>query len=326
MGCCYACSSPDAWMRIENPVAFFSSFPWDQRWGKSTSLASEQTAAALLFGSGRHWVCRCRSLVREEKKRRRDSAYFETSWQAHVQLAKKRPRCFCCGLLPIFFLGNNHDDTQRLPCPNRPRRASEPSHAQAGGLLAVSDEIDGPPTARLPVPVPAPAVSTGTSPAWLTIISRLRNRGGCFCSRVTAATMMTMGAGCTRSGCFRSADAGPAWIQIDTDRYLPGVSMQVQHLPQEQDCLTARPPTQAPGHAAARTQLAGPSPPSCLVLPCPWPPTLARTQPDSLLNPRCDREGVSLPSGDLSCFCRAAVSEREGVEGREGSEGREGGP
>lgn len=78
-------------------------------------------------------------------------------------------------------------------------------------------------------------VSTGTSPAWLTIISRLRNRGGCFCSRVTAARMMTMGAGCTRSGCFRSADAGPAWIQIDTDRYLPGVSMQVQHLPQEQD-------------------------------------------------------------------------------------------
>lgn len=271
MGCCCASSSPDAWMRIENPVAFFSSFPWDHRWGTSTS---EQTAAVLLFGSGRHWVCRCRSPVREEKKRRRDSAYFETSWQAHVQLAKNRPRCFCCGLLPIFFLGNNHDDTQRLPCPNRRRRASERSHAQAA-LLAVSDEIDGPPTARLPVPVPA--VSTGTSPAWLTIISRLRYRGGCFCSRVTAATMMTMGAGSTRSGCFRSADACPAWIQIDTDRYLPGVSMQVQHLPQEQDCPTARPPTQAPGHAAAKPSLlARPLLPawSCPApgpLPCPCP-------------------------------------------------------
>lgn len=29
----------------------------------------------------------------------------------------------------FFFLGNNHDDTQRLPCPNKPRRASERSHA-----------------------------------------------------------------------------------------------------------------------------------------------------------------------------------------------------
>lgn len=44
----------------------------------------------------------------------------------------------------------------------------------------------------------------------------------------------------TRSGCFRFADACPAWIQMDTDRY-----------------------STAPG----RTQLAGSSPPSCLALP-----------------------------------------------------------
>lgn len=31
-----------------------------------------------------------------------------------------------------------------------------------------------------------------------------------------------MGAGGTRSRCFRFADACPAWIQIDTHRYLPG--------------------------------------------------------------------------------------------------------
>lgn len=150
-------------------------------------------------------------------------------------------------------------------------------------------------------------------------------RGGCSCPRVTAATMMTMGAGGTRSWCFRFADACPAWMQIDTDRYLPGGYLGtwpglVQHLPQEQDCH----PLCTTQGEQQRTQLAGSSPPSCLVLPCPWPPAHANAhaQPACLLNPRCDREGVSLLSGDLTCFCRATVSEREGAEGREGREGR----
>lgn len=89
---------------------------------------------------------------------------------------------------------------------------------------------------------------------------------------------------------------------------------------------TAHPHARGKQHAAAKTQLAGSSPPSCLVLPCPAPGPLPLPMPSqaSLLNPRCDREGVSLLSGDLSCFCRAAVSEREGVEGREGRGDRAG--
>lgn len=51
-----------------------------------------------------------------------------------------------------------------------------------------------------------------------------------FCPRVTAATMMTMSAGSTRSGCFRFADACPAWMQIDTERYLPGGYLGTEYM------------------------------------------------------------------------------------------------
>lgn len=149
-----------------------------------------------------------------------------------------------------------------------------------------------------------------------------------------------MGAGGTRSRCFRSADACPAWIQIDTHRYLPGgylgfqaargrstphvhgrmagYLVQVQHLHSTAPHSTQQ---QNPARWLVPSFLPGPALGG-------WPP-LALAQPASLLNPRCDREGVSLLSGDLSCFCRAAVSEGEGAEGqedRERRERREGGP
>lgn len=93
----------------------------------------------------------------------------------------------------------------------------------------------------------------------------------------------------------------------------------MQHLPH-----THTHTLEARSCAVAKTQLAGSSPPSCLVLPCPAPGPLPLPMPSqaSLFNPRCDREGVSLLSGDHSCFCRATVSEREGMEGREGRGGR----
>lgn len=75
----------------------------------------------------------------------------------------------------FFFLGNNHDDTQCLPCANKRRRVSELCHAQAA-LLAVSDEIMDRQRpgcqyqCPVPVPVPVPVVSTGISPARLTMI------------------------------------------------------------------------------------------------------------------------------------------------------------
>lgn len=93
--------------------------------------------------------------------------------------------------------------------------------------------------------------------------------------------MMTMGAGSTRSGCFRSADACPAWMQIDTDRYLPGgylgtlegVRIDAGAASTARAGLPSH--TGTPGHAAAKPSLlARPLLPawSCPAPgPLPWP-------------------------------------------------------
>lgn len=224
------------------------------------------------------------------------------------------------------------------PCASRQRGRGERAsafHAQAG-LLAVSGEIHGPPTARLPSAGAGACSEDRKQP-----VTVKNKQAGCGTTaavsvrRVTAATMMTMSAGSTRSGCFRFADACPAWMQIDTDRYLPGgylgTEYGVQYLstwymaddwvPGQVSCRCSRqdcPPTQARSSSSSSRsrsrsrskQASRQANPACwlvpsflpgpALLPCPWAPTLALAQPVGLLNPRCDREGVSLPSGDLS--------------------------
>lgn len=105
----------DAWMRIENPVAFFSSFLGINGGGGRQASRQRRFCCLGVAGTG---SAVADHLYERRNKRRRDSAYFE--------LLPGRPGWRPCnwrgrGLVAsavdcsrFFFLGSNHDDTQGL--------------------------------------------------------------------------------------------------------------------------------------------------------------------------------------------------------------------
>lgn len=158
-GCCCARSSPDAWMRgCESKILWPSSLLFlGSTVGEGDKRADSGGFAVWEWPAlGLPLPITCTRGETRGGGTAPISSHSLAGPDGTRAIGEEEGSLLLLWTAPDFFFWGAITMTRKVyaVCEQAEESSLSLSHAQAG-LLAVSDEIDGPPTARLPVPVPA---------------------------------------------------------------------------------------------------------------------------------------------------------------------------